>query len=184
MIYIFVAIQNQALMIGVYVTYGAGMILAQVIRKSVQRRFSKLSDLKVQLLGFVVGAWLMITPHLILLGILLISFFGSANSILLNHRAYYTGVTTPAQTLIVKYRNTYLGSILMQFILIIGMMLLARAQQGNMSTVITQISSTTAMSPATHQLIHWVGLMSVGFLTVIAGLAGRYLPGMDENPLA
>lgn len=80
MLYIFVAIQNQSLMIGAYVTYGAGMILAQVIRKSVQGRFSKLSDLKVQLLGFVAGAWLMITPHLILLGILLISFFGSATA--------------------------------------------------------------------------------------------------------
>ncbi|WP_259760251.1 hypothetical protein, partial [Latilactobacillus curvatus] len=26
-------------------------------------------------------------------------------------------------------------------------------------------------------------LISVGLLTVIAGLAGRYLPAMDENPL-
>ena len=183
MLYIFVAIQNQGLMIGAYVTYGAGMILAQVIRKSVQRRFSKLSDLKVQLLGFVVGAWLMITPHLILLGILLISFFGSANSILLNHRAYYTGVTTPAQTLIVKYRNTYLGSILMQFILIIGLMGLAVMRQQDMTTVIAQISGSVAMSDTTSQLIHLAGLISVGFLTLIAGLVGRYLPAMDENPL-
>lgn len=183
MIYIFVAIQNQALMIGVYVTYGAGMILAQVIRKSVQSHFSKLSDLKVQLLGFVVWAWLMITPHLILLGILLISFFGSANSILLNHRAYYTGVTTPAQTLIVKYRNTYLGSILMQFILIIGLMGLAVMRQQDMTTVIAQISGSVAMSDTTSQLIHLAGLISVGLLTVIAGLAGRYLPAVDENPL-
>ena len=183
MLYIFVAIQNQSLMIGAYVTYGAGMILAQVIRKSVQRRFSKLSDLKVQLLGFVVGAWLMITPHLILLGILLISFFGSANSILLNHRAYYTGVTTSAQTLIVKYRNTYLGSILMQFILIIGLMGLSVMRQQDMTTVIAQISGSVAMSDTTSQLIHLAGLISVGLLTLIAGLAGRYLPAMDENPL-
>ncbi len=183
MLYIFVAIQNQSLMIGAYVTYGAGMILAQVIRKSVQGRFEKLSDLKVQLLGFVVGAWLMITPHLILLGILLISFFGSANSILLNHRAYYTGVTTPAQTLIIKYRNTYLGSILMQFILITGLMGLAVMRQQDMTAVIAQISGSVAMSDTTSQLIHLAGLISVGLLTVIAGLAGRYLPAMDENPL-
>jgi len=32
-------------------------------------------------------------------------------------------------------------------------------------------------------LIHLAGLISVGFLTLIAGLAGRYLPAMDENPL-
>lgn len=184
MLYIFVAIQNQSLMIGAYVTYGAaGMILAQVIRKSVQGRFSKLSDLKVQLLGFVAGAWLMITPHLILLGILLISFFGSANSILLNHRAYYTGVTTPVQTLIIKYRNTYLGSILMQFILITGLMGLAVMRQQDITAVIAQISGSVAMSDTTSQLIHLAGLISVGLLTVIAGLAGRYLPVVDENPL-
>ena len=183
MLYIFVAIQNQSLMIGAYVTYGAGMILAQVIRRRVQGRFSKLSDLKVQLLGFVVGAWLMITPHLILLGILLISFFGSANSILLNHRAYYTGVTPPAQTLIIKYRNTYLGSILMQFILITGLMGLAVMRQQDITAVIAQISGSVAMSDTTSQLIHLAGLISVGLLTVIAGLAGRYLPAVDENPL-
>lgn len=183
MLYIFVAIQNQSLMIGAYVTYGAGMILAQVIRKSVQGRFSKLSDLKVQLLGFVAGAWLMITPHLILLGILLISFFGSANSILLNHRAYYTGVTTPAQTLILKYRNTYLGSILMQFILITGLMGLAVMRQQDITAVIAQISGSVAMSDTTSQLIHLAGLISVGLLTAIAGLAGKYLPAVDENPL-
>ncbi|MGO3540407.1 MAG: hypothetical protein ACTIM7_05945 [Latilactobacillus curvatus] len=183
MLYIFVAIQNQSLMIGAYVTYGAGMILAQVIRRRVQGRFEKLSDLKVQLLGFVAGAWLMITPHLILLGILLISFFGSANSILLNHRAYYTGVTTPAQTLIVKYRNTYLGSILMQFILITGLMGLAVMRQQDITAVIAQISGSVAMSDTTSQLIHLAGLISVGLLTVIAGLAGRYLPVVDENPL-
>lgn len=183
MLYIFVAIQNQGLMIGAYVTYGVGLILAQIIRRRVQGRFAKLSDLKVQLLGLVVGAWLMMTPYLILLGVLLISFFGSTNSILLNHQAYYTGVTTPAQTLIVKYQNTYLGSILMQFILIVGLMGLAVLRQQNMTTVIAQISGSIAMTATTSQLIHLAGLISVGFLTLIAGLAGRYLPAMDENPL-
>lgn len=183
MLYIFVAVQNKALMIAAYMTYGIGMLLAQVMRRTIQGRFTQLSDLKGQLLGCVIGAWLMMTPYTILLGIVLISFFGSANSILLNHRAYNTGLTTPAQTLIVKYRNTYLGSILMQFILIIGLMGLAALRQQNLAAVIAQISGSVAMTNTTSQLIHLAGLISVGWLTLIAGLAGRYLPAVDENPL-
>lgn len=183
MLYIFVAVQNKALMIAAYMTYGIGMLLAQVMRRTIQGRFTQLSDLKGQLLGCVIGAWLMMTPYTILLGIVLISFFGSANSILLNHRAYNTGLTTPAQTLIVKYRNTYLGSILMQFILIIGLMGLAALRQQNLAAVIAQISGSVAMTNTTSQLIHLAGLISVGWLTLIAGLAGKYLPAVDENPL-
>lgn len=183
MLYIFVAVQNKALMIAAYMTYGIGMLLAQVMRRTIQGRFTQLSDLKGQLLGCVIGAWLMMIPYTILLGIVLISFFGSANSILLNHRAYNTGLTTPAQTLIVKYRNTYLGSILMQFILIIGLMGLAVMRQQDMTAVIAQISGSVAMTNITSQLIHLAGLISVGWLTLIAGLAGKYLPAIDENPL-
>lgn len=183
MLYIFVAVQNKALMIAAYMTYGIGMLLAQVMRRTIQGRFTQLSDLKGQLLGCVIGAWLMMIPYTILLGIVLISFFGSANSILLNHRAYNTGLTTPAQTLIVKYRNTYLGSILMQFILIIGLMGLAVMRQQDMTAVIAQISGSVAMTNITSQLIHLAGLISVGWLTLIAGLAGKYLPAVDENPL-
>ncbi|WP_208422460.1 hypothetical protein [Latilactobacillus fragifolii] len=183
MLYIFVAVQNKALMIAAYMTYGIGMLLAQVMRRTIQGRFTQLSDLKGQLLGCIIGAWLMMIPYTILLGIVLISFFGSANSILLNHRAYNTGVTTPAQTLIVKYRNTYLGSILMQFILIIGLMGLAALRQQNLAAMIAQISGSVAMTNTTSQLIHLAGLISVGWLTVIAGLAGKYLPAIDENPL-
>ncbi|KRM23391.1 hypothetical protein [Latilactobacillus graminis] len=183
MLYIFVAVQNKALMIAAYMTYGIGMLLAQVMRRTIQGRFTQLSDLKGQLLGCIIGAWLMMIPYTILLGIVLISFFGSANSILLNHRAYNTGVTTPAQTLIVKYRNTYLGSILMQFILITGLMGLAVMRQQDMTAVIAQISSSVAMTNTTSQLIHLASLISVGWLTLIAGLAGRYLPAVDENPL-
>jgi len=71
----------------------------------------------------------------------------------------------------------------MQFILIIGLMGLAVMRQQDMTTVIAQISGSVAMSDTTRQLIHLAGLISVGFLTLIAGLAGRYLPAMDENPL-
>ncbi len=60
MLYIFLAAHGQTVMISAYVAYGLGMMLAQIVRRPLQRSFRGMSNLKLQLLFFGLGAWLTI----------------------------------------------------------------------------------------------------------------------------
>lgn len=62
MLYILFAVHNHLLIILAYAAYGLGIILAQVIRKLFQHFFHYVSNLKLQFLFFVLGAWLTIFP--------------------------------------------------------------------------------------------------------------------------
>lgn len=113
------------------------MLIAALINGAFETFLMLYIFVAIQNQGLMLGAWLMMTTYLILLGVLLI----------------------------------------------VGLMVLAVLRQQNMTTVIAQIGDSVALTDTTSQLIHLAGLISVGLLTVIAGLAGRYLPAMDENPL-
>ncbi len=182
MLYIFLAAHGQTVMISAYVAYGLGMMLAQIVRRPLQRSFRGMSNLKLQLLFFGLGAWLTIWPNTLLLGAFVISFFGSANSILLNHDVYLTEVSTPAHRLVVKYRSTYLGSILMQFVFIGGMMGLSVVRDANLAQIMWQINDAT-ISPATSQFVRLVGMVTALVLTILTAWAYWRLPDIDERPL-
>lgn len=117
-----------------------------------------------------------------MLGAFVISFFGSANSILLNHDVYLTEVSTPAHRLVVKYRSTYLGSILMQFVFIGGMMGLSVVRDANLAQIMWQINDAT-ISPATSQFVRLVGMATALVLTILTTWAYWRLPAIDERPL-
>lgn len=183
MLYILFAAPGSLPMVFAYTAYGVGIMLAQIVRQPLQNSFSHLPDLQLQLIGFVIGSWLTILPHTLLLGILIIGFTGSANSILLNHQAYHLNQSTPANRLVIKYRNAYLGSISLQAMLVLGGLVTAGLTRTKLGTVLGQFNNHVLTTTSVTPLIHLIGIVTVTILTITTIILGVRLPKLDENAL-
>lgn len=182
LLYLYLAVHTHWLVLLAYFSYACGLLMAQVLRRRVQSWFA-FPALKVQLVGMLIGAWLMLTPVTLLIGVWLISFFASANSILLGHAAYAQPVATPAHRLMIKYRSTYLGSIIMQFSLIAVIAGVATVSHLDLSQLMGQLSQTTSIGVTATHFVRDVGVVVVAGLTVITGFAVWRMPGQVEHPL-
>ncbi|RXT30667.1 hypothetical protein BVJ53_00165 [Lacticaseibacillus chiayiensis] len=182
MLYILFAIHDQGLMIGAYIAYGLGLILAQVVRQAIQNKFRHIANLQLQLLGFMLGSWLMLVPVVSPAGFFLIGFIGSANSILLNHQVYRFNLSTPANRLAVKYRNAYLGSILLQAMLVFGGLIAALLTHTDLTSLFDQANAHSSVV-ISYSLVRLVSLGIVVILTVITFILGRRLPRINERKL-
>lgn len=182
MLYILFAIHNQKLMVVAYVAYGLGLILAQIVRQAIQNKFRHIANLQLQLIGFMLGGWLIIIPGISAAGFFLIGFIGSANSILLNHQVYRFNISTPANRLAVKYRNAYLGSILLQAMLVFGGLIAALLTHTDLTRLFDQANAHSSIV-ISDSLVQLVSLGIVVILTIVTFVLGRRLPRINERKL-
>ncbi|MFD1124969.1 hypothetical protein ACFQ22_06350 [Lentilactobacillus raoultii] len=172
MVYLFSLNVNHVNIVLAYTVYGAGIAAAQFLRKVVSHLFRNISELKQQLLFFVIGSWLLFFPSTILIGTFIIGYVGSANSILLNHAYFFAPVDILEDRLIVKYRNTYLGSILLQ--LIWGLFLFTSSLIIKHDLIVLAINN---------RAIQRGNIMTALFLSLTTIVLGMILPSLNERKL-
>lgn len=184
MLYILCVAHTQSLILFSYGSYMIGLILAQFTRKIIQHLFYRISNLKFQFIVFIIGSWLITFLPTYFLGIFLISYTGSANSILLNHQVYRLQISTPANRLLIKYRNVYLGSILLQAVFIVCLLGIIFFNKDSLTTLLTTIDSQNlTLTELARHLINIEGKTVAAVLTGATVLLGIWLPGLDENNL-
>ncbi|MFT8414070.1 MAG: hypothetical protein ABF755_08190 [Oenococcus oeni] len=114
----------------------------------------------------------------------MIIFLTALNSILLNHPAYFLFISTPANRLVIKYRNAYLGSILIQSFLVAEILIVSGIQKDKLSNLLLQLNNhRIVVSAMTQQLIQFIGLSTVIFLTILTIIFCFYLPKINKNDL-
>ncbi|GAF40683.1 hypothetical protein JCM14202_2589 [Agrilactobacillus composti DSM 18527 = JCM 14202] len=164
-----------------YLYYALGFLAGQVLRKPLQKWLKPLSDLTLQLLGFTLGSWLLVSHFTLPLGLFIIGFVGTANSILLNHAAFQLPIGAQQNRLMVKYRNVYLGSILAQFLMLLTLGITALALQGHFLAPLTTVHRLATTNNQAAVLI--MGCILALIITLDALAVFLVAPKVDEQPL-
>ncbi len=123
-IFYVIVMKNDNTLNSIYIAFAIGLVLAQFVRKSIYKVFNFLSPLSIDIVGMCLGTALLLSNSTFDIGIGILSFFVSANSILLNHTIYNFEGILQDERLITKYRITTIGSIIQHGILILSILII------------------------------------------------------------
>ncbi|MCH4169661.1 MAG: hypothetical protein LKF36_00425 [Lactobacillus sp.] len=165
-----------------YTAYGLGFLGGQFFRRPLQKLLKPLSDLTIQLLGFVLGSWLLVFPLTLPLGLFIIGFIGTANSILLSHAAFIAPAGDLQNRLMVKYRNVNLGSILAQFLMLLLIGIVSLKRQGHFLTLLTRVNQGQTAG-LTHGVVLTMGWLMAVLITLGAIAVMLLADKVNEQPL-